>query len=1059
MAEASLSGDEENYVRMSLLLTGVCPRGVRATFDREFAPSSLGVTIKKEYNKLKDLQLKHRINRSQWKTLYPRYPGVPESINFDITLMITLLRNLTSMIPPNGGYDQLPTITDTTPGADLSRIKYYRNFLAHLDDGRIDTTFFNTAWTDITGAIERLGGQKMKRECDQLKSKPLDQTNQEIMIDIKHSNDEIRELQSTLEKLKFSQTEMRKSHELLQENYEEGKKSHALLQDKVTTSQQDTVPWNVRAQIKQILLKWKKQEKMFVITRAATHVLKSLQKNSCVTITASSGMGKTAILHYVALQMSTDGYDILLVTDPGDIVKFYNPNKKTVFVIDDFCGNFSLNQTDIKIWEPVIERIKEILEDKQTKIMVACRLQVYQDDKFNTLSIFKSCVCNLLSDNMCLLNTEKQSIAEVYLATKALLIRRYFDLYDCFPLLCQLYHKNPKLDMKDFFKNPFSVYEAQFDQLQQKGCYGKYCALALCVVFNNKLKEEILTEEIDDLTRNVIENTCEACKLERGTSRLIIKDELDSLLHSLLKKQDNIQIATDTHTTKYQSFYTAIHGKIFDFLAKYFGEKIIDCLIKNADSCLIRERFLLEKENDIDQFIIIVPSKYYQIYMRRIINEWSKGNLQDVFMNSNMKLHQFRQMLLCYIEKLDISYQTQLADTCDNDNITTVRSRSYQKGVVCDTVMLHCCLIGDISMIQWCCKLGVDVNQSGSHNQSPLIIACKYGHVKVVSILLEEGADYNKCDISGQSSVMIACRNNDAEIVRMLLDDGADYNKCDINGYSPMMTVCRLGHTIILRMMLDKGKDCNKCNDFGQSFVFIACKYGHTDMVRMLLNKGANYNKCDNNGQSPVMISCVPGRTEIVMMLIEKGADYNKSDMFGESPLILACRHCQIEIVRLLIEKGADYNKCDNYGHSPLMIACEDGHTHIVNMLLEKGANYNQCNSYGQSPVMMACKNGHTEIVIMLLNKGADLDKCDSDGQSPIFMACRYGHREIVCVLLDKDADYTKFDILGQYPITIANILGFREIVRVLLEKGHTDGHYVLGHTDGHYVLIPKILY
>lgn len=55
------------------------------------------------------------------------------------------------MIPPNGGYDQLPTITDTTPGADLSRIKYYRNFLAHLDDGRIDTTFFNTAWTDITG--------------------------------------------------------------------------------------------------------------------------------------------------------------------------------------------------------------------------------------------------------------------------------------------------------------------------------------------------------------------------------------------------------------------------------------------------------------------------------------------------------------------------------------------------------------------------------------------------------------------------------------------------------------------------------------------------------------------------------------------------------------------------------------------------------------------------------------------------------------------------------------------------------------------------------------------
>lgn len=75
MASASLSIEEENYVRMSLLLTGVSPRGVRTLFDSEFAPNCLDASIKKEYTKLKDLQLKHRINQSQWNLMFPRFPG------------------------------------------------------------------------------------------------------------------------------------------------------------------------------------------------------------------------------------------------------------------------------------------------------------------------------------------------------------------------------------------------------------------------------------------------------------------------------------------------------------------------------------------------------------------------------------------------------------------------------------------------------------------------------------------------------------------------------------------------------------------------------------------------------------------------------------------------------------------------------------------------------------------------------------------------------------------------------------------------------------------------
>lgn len=70
--------------------------------------------------------------------------------------MITLLRHLTPLFPPHSGYDELPKTTETTPGADLTRIKYYRNYLAHLDDGKIYTAFFNTAWTNITGVCKTI---------------------------------------------------------------------------------------------------------------------------------------------------------------------------------------------------------------------------------------------------------------------------------------------------------------------------------------------------------------------------------------------------------------------------------------------------------------------------------------------------------------------------------------------------------------------------------------------------------------------------------------------------------------------------------------------------------------------------------------------------------------------------------------------------------------------------------------------------------------------------------------------------------------------------------------
>ncbi|CAC5385131.1 unnamed protein product [Mytilus coruscus] len=1018
-----LSQEEENYVRISLLLTGISPRAVRALFDHEFAPSCLDSSLKKGYDTLKDLQQKRVINMSQWNLLFPRFPDVRASKTFDVTLIITLLRNLTCLTPPHGGYDLLPSANETTPTSDLARIKYYRNYLAHLDEGKVDNITFTTAWDTVTDAISRLGGQQMKRECDELKLKTLDQSNQEILLDIKRSNDEIMELKTSVESLKKANEDMK------------------VEMNKLKTSQEDTVPWNIRAQISQIIDVWKDNDNIFITVRASKHVLKCITKNSCVTITAGPGVGKTATLQHVALQMAKEGYDLLPITDPGDIFRFNNPNRKTLFVIDDLCGNYSLNQNNVNVWDPVMEKLKTILSNKLTKIIVACRLQVYQDDKFESLSVFKSCVCNLLSKNMRLSKAEKQSIAELYLKSKAPDIINYYDLYDCFPLLCKSYHDNPALNITNFFQNPYIVYEAEIDKLQKKGFFSKYCALALCVMFNNNLKEGILTEEVNEETRTIIENTCVACKLDRGTSSLTLHDELNSLIHTFLKKEKNI--------------YKTINDKIFDFLVFYFGKKIIHCLIKNAHISLIRERFLLEKQNNVDQFITIVSLDDHKMYKKRMIDEWLKGEVMEVFCNINMKLPKFRKNFLCCLNKLDVSYQRQLAHTCELRNN--------------DTALLQLCFKGDIPMINWCIHHNGDVNQCRIDETSPLQVAahegwtqivklllkkgahyntrrndglstlmsaCRGGHTEIVKMLLEKGAYYDNCDNDGWSPVTFACSYGHTEIVEILLNKGADYDKCNNDGWSPVFFACRNGHTETVRMLLDRGADYNKCSNDGGSPALCACRYGHTEIVTMLLDKGADYNKCNNDGWSPLTCACRNGHTDIVRLLLDKGADYDKCTLDGKSSVMCACRDGYTEIVKMLLDIGADYNKFTNDGGSPIMCACRYGHTEIVKMLLSNEADYNECNSMGWSFLMLACRHGHTETVRMFLDKGADYNSCNNDGWSPVMYACRYGHTEIVRMFLDKDAEFNKCDNFGWSPLMLACFEGHVEIVRMLLDEG-----------------------
>ncbi|CAG2239363.1 unnamed protein product [Mytilus edulis] len=70
--QTSQAEEEENYIRLALLLKGVSPKAVRTFFDKELPPTYLPSTLNKNYNTLYDLYLKRILNQTQWNLLLPK---------------------------------------------------------------------------------------------------------------------------------------------------------------------------------------------------------------------------------------------------------------------------------------------------------------------------------------------------------------------------------------------------------------------------------------------------------------------------------------------------------------------------------------------------------------------------------------------------------------------------------------------------------------------------------------------------------------------------------------------------------------------------------------------------------------------------------------------------------------------------------------------------------------------------------------------------------------------------------------------------------------------------
>ncbi|XP_063426878.1 uncharacterized protein LOC134710450 [Mytilus trossulus] len=500
--------------------------------------------------------------------------------------MVCLIRNLTQITVG----EKLPLQTDTSDGADLSRVKYYRNKLVHSEKVAVSDKPFQEYWTDISEAIIRLGGSKYKLICREIEARQLGDDDKKLLTEIRN----------------------------ISRSY-------------------DPIPKGMRVINDQKVEEWIMES--VIETRAIKQMCKLTIAGHVVVAVGPSGCGKSTAIHRVAVKLIVHGgFSIVPVYSAEKIVELYNPDRRQVFVIGDLCGKATIDTYKVQKWYDLSNDIIQILKNSHVRILASCRTHIFQDRLFQPIKLLRKATCDFLSDEYCLTNKERESISNIYLKeeeTRHLLECPERLNFECVPLLCCLYSQNRTGQIIDFFTNPAQVIRDELNLLWEAPDQKTYGTLILFIVYNNFLPIALLNKTSG--IKSILEEISDGLHLKSVFSIKAVMSELANLQNSYVKKHAN--------------GYSIIHDKIFDILVCFHGEHDFELTIGIAHTDVIRDRLVMTSLSENDSYgshenVLVIPVEKEEIYFDRLFKDVDEGFLENIFLNKNLSCATYRQKLI-----------------------------------------------------------------------------------------------------------------------------------------------------------------------------------------------------------------------------------------------------------------------------------------------------------------------------------------------------------------------------------------------------------------------------
>ena len=170
------SEEKTNGTRLARLLIDGGTHALRAFLHTIHPAEKLQDVIRENKQKLQALKKRGAITESQWEKLFPSSGEPPDSRVFDISLLHLLLREICDLTKPSTGWHTLPVDDDTSPEANITRVKCFRNGLCHKMSTGVTNDEFKDSWNKLAGALMALGLDH--QEVDHLKTDPIDHDTQ-----------------------------------------------------------------------------------------------------------------------------------------------------------------------------------------------------------------------------------------------------------------------------------------------------------------------------------------------------------------------------------------------------------------------------------------------------------------------------------------------------------------------------------------------------------------------------------------------------------------------------------------------------------------------------------------------------------------------------------------------------------------------------------------------------------------------------------------------------------------------------------------------------------------
>lgn len=161
-----------------------------------------------------------------------------------------------------------------------------------------------------------------------------------------------------------------------------------------------------------MLDEWRDELENFYETGGTKKVIEQLDNNTAVMVTGNSGVGKTFIMKYVSLLFEKNGYEVVLISSPNDIILQRFPKRKQLFIIDDIIGKYRVDSVAVELWRRLHDRLKVVFKENNVKLLSTLRRQVYTDMSLQFFStVFNSTVVDLESEDLVLSSNEKKGNA------------------------------------------------------------------------------------------------------------------------------------------------------------------------------------------------------------------------------------------------------------------------------------------------------------------------------------------------------------------------------------------------------------------------------------------------------------------------------------------------------------------------------------------------------------------------------------------------------------------------------------------------------------------------